>query len=532
MFITENERSYLLEAIKELLDEYGYDYSVGALKKIIVKWEEEKGWLVEAFKKHPNYIEGKFMIAFDQDFDRDIDSGAVWNFRCWLMDTARNMADTLPEEVKERIKRGYWSLDYLPADVYELIESMNYNGLHVRTLDEHIVEVVNKALPEVKAREGEKASRCVNRICKYLGYDKHPDYNREYAKYADAVSPVKIKRHTVLSVNPLDYLTMSFGNSWSSCHTIDKENRRGMPSGFHGQYSSGTMSYMLDSASMVFYTVDKEYEGNEYSLQPKINRQMYHFGEDKLVQGRLYPQGNDNNGDGYTQYRKIVQNIMATIFEFPNLWTVSHGAKNASKYVDTWGTHYADYSYFDSCTLSKITGQENELRFEVGSRPICIECGCEHAVEENISCCAGEYYICEDCGCRVSEDDAIYIDGEYYCRDCCTRCECCDEWHRNEDVTYVNGYGDVCNCCLDDGEYFFRCEECDEWVHTDDAHWVESEDGYVCQRCRDRYYCRCSDCGELFRTEDMHKNKDGEMYCDDCYEEVEEDEENEESEAC
>ena len=40
----------------------------------------------------------------------------------------------------------------------------------------------------------------------------------KFAKYADSINPIKVKRHTVLSVHPIDYYTMSFGNSWTSCH--------------------------------------------------------------------------------------------------------------------------------------------------------------------------------------------------------------------------------------------------------------------------------------------------------------------------
>jgi hypothetical protein len=200
----------------------------------------------------------------------------------------------------------------------------------------------------------------MNKLFTYLGYNKHPDYNREFAKYADALNPLVIKRHTILSLNPLDYLTMSFGNSWASCHTIDKENKRNMPNSYQGQYSSGTMSYMLDATSMVFYTVDKSYEGIEYWTQPKINRQMFHYAEDKLVQGRLYPQDNDGCQNEYTGYRNLVQEIIAQVLEVPNLWSLKIGTNAAGRYIYTRGTHYADYCYYDNCSLSTLKGSENE----------------------------------------------------------------------------------------------------------------------------------------------------------------------------
>ena len=181
-------------------------------------------------------------------------------------------------------------------------------------------------------------------------------------------------------MNPLDYLTMSFGNSWASCHTIDKTNKRRMPNSYEGMYSSGTVSYMLDKPSMVFYTVDAAYEGKDFWHEPKINRQMFHWAEDKLVQGRLYPQDNDGNGGAYTPYREIVQKIMSEIFEFPNLWTVSKGTDAASKYVVSEGTHYRDYESYSNCTLSRPKGSENEEYFrsedltEHNGRWLCDSC--------------------------------------------------------------------------------------------------------------------------------------------------------------
>ena len=78
--ITNDERKYLLNNMKKLLSEYDYRYKEDALETIIRTWALNKADLIAAFKKHPNYVEGKFMIAFDQDYVRDIDTIAVKEF--------------------------------------------------------------------------------------------------------------------------------------------------------------------------------------------------------------------------------------------------------------------------------------------------------------------------------------------------------------------------------------------------------------------------------------------------------------------
>ena len=58
--ITDAERNYLLDKMENLLNEYDYDYTEEALNKIIDTWSTNKATLIEAFKRHPNYLEGKF----------------------------------------------------------------------------------------------------------------------------------------------------------------------------------------------------------------------------------------------------------------------------------------------------------------------------------------------------------------------------------------------------------------------------------------------------------------------------------------
>ncbi|MBQ4155309.1 MAG: hypothetical protein IJD90_00720, partial [Clostridia bacterium] len=156
-----------------------------------------------------------------------------------------------------------------------------------------------------------------HKICHYYGVDKSPVsktdsrgrvqkvYDIEFAKYADMVSGGKRKIKFFISVNPLDYLTMSFGVNWASCHTIDRENRRRMDNSYSGAYCGGTMSYMLDHVSIVTYvhnTMPESYETG------KVYRNMFHLGGDGvLLQGRVYPQGNDGCTDLYKEFRGIMQ---------------------------------------------------------------------------------------------------------------------------------------------------------------------------------------------------------------------------------
>lgn len=521
--ISEQEREMLLEEMENLLDKYDYNYSEDALNKIIDTWAEDKADLITAFKKHPNYLEGKFMIVFSHNFSRNVDMNAISHFRRWLFSYEVPMAvrEFMPEDMKK------WCINNgkkYPTEIFTFFTDLG--DMTAQYISSETADNVNALCSDIRAKEGQKMSRVVNKLCDYIGLTKLPDYNREFAKYADAINPLQITRHTILSVNPLDYLTMSFGNSWASCHTIDKTNKRCMPNSYEGMYSSGTISYMLDGTSMVFYTVDAAYDGNDFWNEPKINRQMFHWGEDKLIQGRLYPQDNDSNAEGYKPYREIVQKIMSELFDFPNYWTVKKGTAEASRYVMSEGTHYRDYECYSNCNLSVPKGSENEECITVGHNPICIECGEEHETQDNINCCSSKT-ICADCGCVIDdEDDVIWIGGSPYCRDCVNYCDCCGGYTRG-DTTYIDSEDRyVCDDCL--SEYYEYCDDCGEYYNRENMTYVESEDAYYCQNCLEDNFCTCERCREIFRNRVMTEFDDEEL-CPNCLEEAKAEAEEEES---
>ena len=101
--------------------------------------------------------------------------------------------------------------------------------------------------------------------------------------------------------------------------------------------------------------------------------------------------------------------------------------------------------------------------------------------EENFE---NHYCFCADCGKLIFIDEAVRIDGEYYCSDsCCTTCDICGSVIRRRDA-----------------------------YHTQDS-------GYdYCRHCYYNETYQCSDCCERFRYEDELRYVGDCMYCNDCYE--------------
>lgn len=246
------------------------------------------------------------------------------------------------------------------------IESFRYVTNSI--MPDDIVE----SLEEYKIHKGTKTSRAFNKICHKFEIDNEPEYNKEFAKYADMVSGLKRDIKFFVSVNPLDYLTMSFGVNWASCHTIDKQNIRRIDNSYSGGYCGGTMSYMLDTTSIITYVHDTMPENHETG---KVYRNMFHFGGDGvLLQSRIYPQGNDGSTDLYKEFRVIVQKEIAKVLELDsNNWIRRNSVTN----VNTAGCHYPDYKYNAECNISYPAErpQCKTQTITVGSHRICPRCG-------------------------------------------------------------------------------------------------------------------------------------------------------------
>lgn len=496
------------QGMTKVLNMYDIPWGTSAIDKIIDIWAEDKAPLIELLRHHPNWNEEKCYVAFDQNVKGQTDDKKIYQFLDWVMDITYRT-------------NGLSELRYYKEQL----------------LDSEMAEMIKQSYPDIKGiAAGQKTSRAVNKICKFLGMDKLENYEREYAKYSDAINPLDVVRHTILSVNPVDYLLSSNGNSWSSCHTLDKNN----PNGFSGCHCSGTMSYLLDGTTMVYYQVDKEYDGNDLEFEPKIIRQLFHYKDGILVQGRLYPQCNDGKNSLYTPIRAQLQKIIADCLVAPNLWRKKGGASACSSVINSKGTHYRDYECQNECSVSRIVkmipkGRVDNRKMTVGHDIYCTKCGDWHGNESILLCedCADSYgeevgtRRCVACGCRCDEEDMYLINGDWYCCDCSTYCDCCDERVPN---AYINYYDElnmyICDDCRD--EKFTTCDCCDDLCRNDDVIWVESTDEYVCDHClrinytyvesEDDYFLNekvkeCKECGSLYVIKDGDKG-----LCPDCEE--------------
>lgn len=356
---------------------------------------------------------------------------------------------------------------------------------------------------KIKVPVGAKTSRVFLSILKAFGMNKAPQFDTDWRiRYADAINPLEYRRWTILSAHPVDYLTSSNGTNWSSCHNPDSHR-----DSYHGMYMSGTISYMLDNSSLVMYTLKEEFDGDKPELEPKETRQMFHIGEDKIVQGRLYPYDQTDRGrsadpEDYVQYRNIVQNLVSNMFNVPNSWILKRGASACNVVTSHTGTHYKDVLHYENCNVSTLRGSSNTDYIHIGHRPICPLCGETHSVEGNLNCpsCENGCLYCADCGEEISRNEAYEIDGRYYCEDCVSYCEYHQCYEANTEMTHVENYGDVCQDALDSGDFIY-CDNCDNWYREDSETIYLDCATFCCEDCaRDAGYVFDEETDEWIRA--------------------------------
>lgn len=394
----------LVDDMMQLLTKYHHRNTEHGVCCILERFFTNKESLINLLQKSEHYT-GDLRIVLDEQIERRGNSNEIYT-----------LVDAFPKTVKaaDRIKKKTDSHNKTMADYVKIgkqkisvddLESAEFlatlstrnealleftrDGFTIASEEEyeqfvsaigHFRYITASAIPkdyaeilaEYKVHEGAKTSRAFNKVCAHFTVDKSPQYNKEFAKYADMVSGLKRKIKFFISVNPLDYLTMSFGVNWASCHTIDKRNVRRMDNSYSGAYCGGTMSYMCDSTSIITYVHNTMPENHETG---KVYRNMFHLGGDGvLLQGRVYPQGNDGCTDLYKEFRSIMQKELTSILGLSsNQWIKRSAVSN----VNTVGCHYRDYNYMSDCNISYPTErpQCQHQTMTVGSDRICPRCG-------------------------------------------------------------------------------------------------------------------------------------------------------------
>lgn len=221
-------------------------------------------------------------------------------------------------------------------------------------------------------------------------------------------------RSLVISINPVDFLTMSCGTSWSSCMTPD------------GGYSSGTLPYATGKDTLIVYlmnTGDEEDLNDPKRIVDKIWRQIAYLSEDKLVvMQKSYPDRND--------YLSVLSSVIIGKEANLNLCIDSISKSNINEEIILFNKGlscgYVDLDH--GCTPEFVFGpkeivSESEYKISAQEVAYCLQCGTNHYyLSDSFGLCddCGGNEICENCDCRfnIGSEGGITVDDWTVCGDC------------------------------------------------------------------------------------------------------------------
>lgn len=348
-----------------------------------------------------NHYDGALRIVTKQSFDRQPSQREIRTFLCdnrfgeiQLLqqkdDQGKTMHDylrtgkkkvTLDDLPKAKDNSPITKFDYYDGHTKESREKYDsfvrylnaFRNMGYTTLQRDICDSDYDGAPMLKM--GTKTSRAFNKVCQHYGIDKlnakmvdgktiYP-YNKIFAEYADLVSGLSRQMYFVISINPLDYLQMSYGISWHSCHNI-----------VNGQWKGGCLSYMLDKVSMVSFVIDKV--DAPIHEKPRYYRQMFHYDDNMFMQNRLYPKENDGATDLYGKFRNLVIEEFSEMLDMNGEWMTEKGT--CGDHTESIGAHYVDYRANPSCAIFYPKSHANTTynrKMTVGSKGICVKCGQE-----------------------------------------------------------------------------------------------------------------------------------------------------------
>lgn len=333
-------------------------------------------------------------------------------------------------------------------------------------------------------------------ILKYLnlyngGVNLHfykSDFNKVITEAFDDMKDKKTMYKRYISIHPLSYVQAGEGNSWSSCYTFE---------GRHGQNHSGCnrfgcFSYMVDGVTLVANYLKEDIDGDDVDFREKVYRHYIHIVDYKdnisLLSGRIYPQKNDGDKEkALTIFREAGAQLMEALTSRPYyIYNNDYLVSNIYSGAHLEGFGYNDltcsYCYNTNAIISTCENRGAlsclEYHITIGDAAYYLDDGDEWSDGDDVDGCVleGGRVYCADCGRRIDEDDAIYIDGEYYCNDCAEYCEHCGEYYRADDMTTLYNGDRVCEDCRYNSCVY--CCDIDDYCYYEDAHYCEVDDEY------------------------------------------------------
>lgn len=216
-----------VEGLREIVYKLGHISKVENpinIEQYLERWAQNKKHIYEAFG---NKLKLEEEVEIDLSINKSLIKSLITNFRRkYEYSTHKNM--------------------------FKLISGLTVEEVANNTLNK--ARVVGK----ISARPGDKISKVLGKVLVEDGVS-NAEKDAIQTDFSMLIQELTAKGVAVISIDPIDYFTMSENNSnWQSCHALG------------GCYRTGTISYLQDPTSTISY------------VKPKTDIEV-HYGDNKVI---------------------------------------------------------------------------------------------------------------------------------------------------------------------------------------------------------------------------------------------------------
>ena len=424
--------------MESYIDRYAMDdtYRTASIEYLLRFWDKNKSEYLDRL------FEGNLTISKMVTFKQDVEETADEIRRIVMHDKVANKF-----LMEWRNTFGWYDCPGadLPEEVrYNCYDMPNWENLanHTWNKDSFIIPFPDGT--SFKVQRGAKISKAMRKIAKGFNLSEE-GYEAFRIACSLGLNQKTVTGKLVLSIHPLDYMTMSDNeNDWSSCMSW----REG------GCYRQGTVE-MMNSHMVVVAYLDSEDEklhwGGQYEWNSKKWRELMIVTPDIICNVLGYPYRNSNLSQmAITMLKELAEKNLYWKYknETPIVWQQNKRFYPFGKEIGEYGEETGQSVYIETDTYRMYNDFSDRDHYGYFSEDVDGHMCLYYSGPSECMCCGREDPDIDEEGCLVG-----------YCCQEVEYCDCCGERiYRNDESGWVDDLH-LCSYCMD--------ERCSEDIHGD-----------------------------------------------------------------
>ena len=413
--------SCLSQTDKELIEAWISDYALddvncggsrASLEYVLRHWNSEKQTLYRMFGCSL-ILSKEVSIAKEQgDMEREISE--LFNYRddAQSMRPFYNNMSRFCDSNWDKLGVNRWTIMDLFSS-YDLARN-SYSG------DSFVVNVPNDGKP-IQVQRGCKPVKILGKIAAAWNIEGFEEFRLCHSR---VLNQKMLKGELCISIHPMDFMTMSDNDcDWDSCMSWRNA----------GCYRRGTVEMMNSPCVVVAYLRAKEdMRFYDKYWNNKKWRELFVVTQECICGVKGYPYCHTGLEDEVINWiadlaqKNLGWEYKAQVYEMEHEnWFSSDGENwKFCFYTHTMYNDFGTCSHRIRVTANPLTKYEHRYEITYSGREVCMYCGedgsrVDFDGEEPLVCCScGDFVYCCCCEDRVNPDDAVEVDGSWYCNYC------------------------------------------------------------------------------------------------------------------